>query len=59
MSKVLVREGDQVKSGQTLAIIEAMKMEVSVAAPMDAKISKIEVKEGQSVRAGELLMTLS
>ena len=59
VSKVLVREGDQVKSGQTLAIIEAMKMEVSVAAPMDAKISKIEVKEGQSVRAGELLMTLS
>ncbi len=59
VSKVLVKEGDQVKEGQALAIIEAMKMEISVAAPMAAKIGKVLVKEGQNVRAGELLMLLS
>ena len=59
VSKILVREGDQVKEGQTLAVIEAMKMEVSVASPMAAKVSQILIQEGQNVKVGELLLTLA
>jgi pyruvate carboxylase len=58
VSKVLVKEGQEVKMNQTLAVIEAMKMEVSIVSPQDGIIKEIRVTEKQSIRAGELLMTL-
>ncbi len=58
VSKLLVKEGQKVEAGQALAIIEAMKMEVSIAAPMAGTIKAINVKEGASVRSGELLVVL-
>ena len=58
VAKVLVRPGDPVEEGQTLAVIEAMKMETVVAARMSGTVEDVLVEEGQSVVAGELLMTL-
>ena len=58
VSKVNVRPGDEVKENQVLAVIEAMKMETSVVARMDGIVDEVFIKEGTSVKAGELLMTM-
>ena len=46
------------EENQVIAIIEAMKMETSVVARMAGVIDEVLVKEGMSVKAGELLMTI-
>ena len=56
--KVNVKPGDQVKVNDVLAVIEAMKMETSVVARMDGTVDEVFVKGGQSVKAGELLLTI-
>jgi biotin carboxyl carrier protein len=56
---VNVAEGDLVKKGQTLAIIEAMKMENKVAAPFDGTVKKTMVRPGQSVERDQLLVEIS
>jgi len=58
VTKVLVKEGDMVKAGQSLIIIEAMKMESQVAARVEGKVVDVSVKEGQQVKNGELLVRL-
>ena len=45
--KVLVKEGDQVKKGDTLFIMEIMKTEVNHDSPIDGKIAKINIKNDQ------------
>ncbi|HHZ00372.1 MAG TPA: biotin/lipoyl-binding protein, partial [Tissierellia bacterium] len=56
--KILVKEGDKVSAGQPVAILEAMKMETNVLAPLQGTVNKIHVKEGQKVIAGELIAEL-
>ncbi len=56
--KILVKEGDIVKKGKTLLILEAMKMENEIKSGMDAKIKSIHVKENQSIESGQLLIEL-
>lgn len=56
--KILVKEGDAVKAGQSLAVIEAMKMETVMAAARDGKVDSILIKEGQQVKTGQLLIRL-
>jgi pyruvate carboxylase len=56
--KVLVKEGDVVKEGQSLVVIEAMKMETNITAALAGKVEKVTVTEGQQVKAGELLIKL-
>jgi len=56
--KVLVKEGEDVKAGQPIAVIEAMKMETNIIATIDGTIDKIYVKETQQVIAGELIAKL-
>ena len=56
--KVLCNVGDQVKQGQSLIIVEAMKMENELKAPVDGVISDINVAAGQAVDKGERLITL-
>ena len=51
--------GDTVKRGQTLIILEAMKMENDVVAPEDGTVASIEVAVGDSVEAGALLATMN
>ncbi len=56
--KVLVKEGDEVNEKQPVAVVEAMKMETNILAPMKGTVDKIYVKEGQQVKAGELIARL-
>jgi pyruvate carboxylase len=51
-------EGDQVAAGERLAVIEAMKMESNVTAPLDGKIKKVHLAAGEHIESGDLLITL-
>jgi len=51
-----VAEGDEVKSGQDLVVIEAMKMENVIRADCDVKIAKIKFKEGEPVGIGQVII---
>ncbi|MBO1018727.1 acetyl/propionyl/methylcrotonyl-CoA carboxylase subunit alpha [Methylobacterium sp. SD274] len=53
---ILVKEGQEVKNGEPLAIVEAMKMENVLRAERDATISKIEAKEGDSLAVDAVIM---
>ncbi len=51
--------GDAVESGQTIMILEAMKMENEIVAPQAGTIASINVSVGKAVEAGEVLATLN
>ena len=53
-----VNEGDMVKSGQVLVILEAMKMENEILAPRDGKVANIGVTKGASVNTGDKLVVI-
>ncbi|WP_103568379.1 biotin/lipoyl-containing protein [Campylobacter concisus] len=53
--KILVSEGDHVKKGQAIVVLEAMKMEIEVKAPKDGIIGSIEVSKGQSVANNQVV----
>lgn len=53
--KILVSPGDQVKKGQAVVVLEAMKMEIEVKAPKDGVIGSIEVSKGQSVANNQIV----
>ncbi|MFN7037052.1 MAG: biotin/lipoyl-containing protein [Bellilinea sp.] len=53
---VLVKEGSEVKFGQELLTLEAMKMKNAIRATRDGKIAAVYVKEGDSVRHGQPLL---
>jgi urea carboxylase len=53
--KILVAEGLDVAAGDVLAIIESMKMEISVQAPLAGRIVSIRIKPGQTLRAGDVV----
>ena len=50
--------GDIIKSGDTLIVLESMKMETEVKSHCDGKVQSILVKEGASVKTGDTLVTL-
>ncbi|WP_421078196.1 sodium-extruding oxaloacetate decarboxylase subunit alpha [Methanothermococcus sp. Ax23] len=58
ITKIKVKEGDEVKQGDVIVILEAMKMENPVESPVDGKVEKIIVHEGQSVNVGDILMII-
>ena len=58
VSKIHVQPGDTVEENQVLMTIEAMKMETAVTARTAGKVREIRVKEGQAVKAKELLILL-
>ena len=53
-----VKEGDMVKSGQVLVILEAMKMENEILAPRDGKVVSIGTTKGASVNTGDKLIVI-
>lgn len=55
---VKVKPGDSVKAGDTLLVLEAMKMENAIVAPKDAKVVAVPVTKGQTVESGTVLVTL-
>lgn len=57
--KVEKKAGDAVKKGDTVLILEIMKMETPVVAPQDGTVASIEVSVGDSVESGALLATLN
>jgi biotin carboxyl carrier protein len=56
--KLKVKEGDEVKKGQVILILEAMKMENNILAEIDGVISKIHVAEGAAVLQGDVLVEI-
>ena len=55
---IKVKEGDEVKKGQTIIILEAMKMENSINADKDGKVTAINVSKGESVLEGTDLVII-
>ncbi len=56
--EIKVKEGDTVKRGQTLLILEAMKMENDIKADRDGKITSIKVSKGESILEGTDLIII-
>ena len=57
--KVLVQSGQSVAEGETIIILEAMKMETSISAPHAGTIVAIKVQSGDSCAVGDVLVTLA
>ncbi|SDO80935.1 biotin/lipoyl-containing protein [Desulforhopalus singaporensis] len=57
--RVMVKLGEKVTKGQTLLVLEAMKMENEIQAPGDGTVAEINVSEGASVNAGQSLVVVS
>lgn len=55
VSRLNVKVGDTVEKNQTLVTIEAMKMETAITARMSGTVSEILVKEGETVKGGQLI----
>jgi len=56
--KVLVQAGATVASGDTLVILESMKMEIPVEAPVDGTVSAVNVEEGGVVQEGDVIAVI-
>lgn len=56
---VLVKVGDTVKEGQTVAILEAMKMENSITSDVDGTVTSVDVRPGDAVLEGATLVVIS
>ncbi len=56
--KILVKEGDYVKEGQDIAVLESMKMEFPISADNYGVIKKIYIKESEQVNAGQVLAAI-
>ena len=57
--KVLVQEGDTVREGDTLVVLEAMKMENIITADRAGAVSELLVTVGESVGAGDILVVIA
>lgn len=58
VTQVLCKIGDQVKKGQTLLVMEAMKMEYNLKASADGEIEAVDAKPGDQVVLGKLLIKI-
>jgi len=56
---VKVNVGDAVKAGQPIVILEAMKMENDIVAPVDGKVTSIVVKKGDTVNSNDTIATIA
>ncbi len=56
---VNVKEGESVKKGQTLLLLEAMKMEIRVQSPRDGVVKKLSVQQGQTVEREQILIEIA
>jgi pyruvate carboxylase subunit B len=58
ITQIKVKEGDEVKKGDVIVVLEAMKMENPVESPVDGKVEKVLIHDGQSVNVGDILMII-
>lgn len=56
--KIEVKPGDRVNEGDTVVILESMKMEMPVEAPASGTVSELKVAEGTAVEEGQTLLLL-
>ena len=56
--KVECKVGDSVKAGDVLVVLEAMKMEIEVSAPVDGTVKAVSATVGSTVNTDDLLVTL-
>jgi biotin carboxyl carrier protein len=57
--KVVVTQGDTVEEGDTLVILESMKMEIPVVAESGGTVSELKVAEGDVVQEGDVIAVIS
>ena len=57
--KVVASAGQAVKAGDSIVILESMKMEIPVVAPQDGTVASIDTSEGASVENGDTLATMN
>lgn len=57
--KVLVAAGDTVSDGDTLVILESMKMEIPVVAEEDGTVSEVKVAEGDTINEDDVIAVIS
>ena len=57
--KIEVSVGDAIEEGDTVVILESMKMEMPIESEDDGTVAEIRVAEGQSVQEGDVLVVLS
>ncbi len=57
--KVIASAGQAVKAGDSIVILESMKMEIPVVAPQDGTVASIDTTEGASVENGDTLATMN
>ena len=57
--KIVAKEGDTVSNGDTILILEAMKMEIPVVSPVDGTVNQITVSEGDSTESGQTVAYVS
>ena len=57
--EVSVKEGQAVKAGQKVAVLEAMKMENEIPAPKDGTVTEIHVHKGDSLQEGDPVVTIA
>lgn len=55
--EIAIKEGDEVKQGDTLLILEAMKMENVIKSPTDGVIQKLHVEKGNNVEKNQVLIS--
>lgn len=56
--EVFVKDGQEIKEGEPLVILEAMKMRNEIAAPYDGKVKKVQVTEGEKVPRGHVIVEM-
>jgi len=57
--QVVVAEGDEVKEGDTLVILESMKMEIPVIAEVNGRVTSVDVTVGDVIQQGDLIAVIS
>ena len=55
---IKVKTGDQVKKGQVLLVLEAMKMENEIVSPRDGKVVSVQATKGEAVNPGDVMIQL-
>ena len=58
ITSINVKAGDTVKEGETICLIEAMKMENPILSPVSGKVSQMDVSVGQVVEVGQLVAVI-
>lgn len=58
ITSVRVKEGEMIKAGQVVAVLEAMKMENDLQSERDGKVKEVKIEKGDSVLEGAVIITL-